>query len=61
MKIRTLPAVLWLALFGVALIPAVREIAAQTVVCFRKKCVVYPDGSAVCEYTPVDCSKVNIE
>lgn len=61
MKIRKLPAVLWLALSGVSLVPVVQEIAAQTVVCFKKKCVVYPDGSAICEYTPVDCSKVSIE
>jgi len=52
---------LWLALVGGALVPTAQEIVAQTVVCFKKKCVVYPNGSAICEYTPVDCSQVNIQ
>ncbi|HEU4883599.1 MAG TPA: hypothetical protein VFT45_15170 [Longimicrobium sp.] len=52
---------LWLALFAGALMPTAQAIVAQTVVCYKKKCVVYPNGSAICEYTPVDCSQVNIQ
>lgn len=52
---------LWLVLSGIVLAPAAADLVAQTVVCFKKKCVVYPDGSAICEYTPVDCSKVEIQ
>jgi hypothetical protein len=54
-------AALWLALFAGALVPTAQVIVAQTVVCYKKKCVVYPDGTAICEYTPVDCSQVNIQ
>jgi hypothetical protein len=50
----------WLVLSVVALVPAAQDIVAQTTVCFKKKCLVYPNGSAICEYTPVDCSQVNI-
>lgn len=52
---------LCLALLGGIVIPTAHEIVAQTVVCYKKKCVVYPDGEAICQYTPVDCGQVNIE
>jgi hypothetical protein len=35
-------------------VPAV----AQEVLCYRKKCVEYPDGSKICQLTPVDCTQV---
>jgi hypothetical protein len=54
-------AALWLALSGVVLAPTAQEIAAQAVVCFKKKCVIFPDGTASCQYTQVDCSQVNIQ
>lgn len=58
---RSARAALWLALLGGVLVPAAQEVVAQTVVCFKKKCVVYPNGEAICQYTPVDCSQVSIE
>ena len=61
MKRRGARAVLWLGLLGGVLVPAAQEIVAQTLVCFKKKCVVYPNGEAICQYTPVDCSLVSIE
>jgi hypothetical protein len=54
-------AALWLALVCGVLLAAVQQVAAQVVVCYKKKCVVYPDGEAICQYTPVDCSQVSIE
>lgn len=30
--------------------------ATAQVKCYIRKCVVYPDGSQVCQQTPVDCS-----
>ena len=51
----------WLFLAAVALAPAASGAAAQTLVCFKKKCLIYADGTSVCEYTPVDCSKVEIQ
>lgn len=54
-------AALWLALLGGVLVPAAQEIVAQTLVCYKKKCVVYSNGEAICQYTPVDCSQVSIE
>lgn len=50
-----------LVLAGIVFVPMAWEAVAQTTVCFKKKCLVYPDGSSICEYTPVDCSKVSIE
>jgi hypothetical protein len=51
----------WLVLAGIVFAPAGWEAVAQTTICFKKKCLVYPNGSSICEYTPVDCSKVSIE
>ena len=33
---------------------------AQTVKCYRKKCLEYPDGTKICEITPVDCDAIEI-
>jgi hypothetical protein len=35
-------------------------VAAQTVKCYKKKCLEYPDGSSICQLTPVDCDQVQI-
>lgn len=58
---RTAGAALSLALLGGVLVPAAQEAAAQTLVCFKKKCVVYADGTSYCQYTQVDCSEVSIQ
>lgn len=57
---RKAAAFLWIALSSTVLVATAWDVAAQTLVCFKKKCVIYPDGSAVCEYTPVDCSQVEV-
>ena len=57
---RKAAAVLWIALSSTVLVKTAQEVVAQTLVCFKKKCVIYPDGSAVCEYTPVDCNQIEI-
>lgn len=28
--------------------------------CYIKKCVEYPDGTSICERTPVDCASIQI-
>ncbi len=30
----------------------------QTVECYFKKCLEYPDGTRICERTPIDCATV---
>ncbi len=47
--------------FGAALLTSqVTPATAQTVICYKKKCLEYPDGSSICQLTPVDCDQVQI-
>jgi hypothetical protein len=53
--------VLLLLTVVVAALPASPEQAsAQTVKCYRKKCLEYPDGYRFCTLTPVDCDEIEI-
>jgi hypothetical protein len=47
--------------FVIAALPSSPERAsAQTVKCYRKKCLEYPDGYSICTLTPVDCDEIEI-
>jgi len=35
--------------------------AGQTVLCYKKKCAEYPDGTKICELKPVDCDQVQVQ
>jgi hypothetical protein len=37
------------------------SVNAQTVVCYKKTCAEYPDGSKICKLTPVSCDQVQIQ
>lgn len=51
----------WAILGGVAaLVTAGPNFAMAQVSCYVKRCLVYPDGSAICERTPVDCSTIRL-
>lgn len=57
---KIIPALL-LVLAGTAL-PSIPEAArAQTMSCYKKVCLEYPDGLKVCQLTPVDCSAIQIQ
>lgn len=43
-------------LFAIGIAPAHAQVK-----CYIKKCVEYPDGSSVCERTPVDCATVEMQ
>ena len=55
---RKVRAALWLAMVGAVVVPTAQVIVAQSVLCFKKTCLVYPDGKAICEYKPVDCATI---
>jgi hypothetical protein len=40
--------------------PCTGPASAQTVKCYRKKCLEYPDGYKICTLTPVDCNEMEI-
>jgi hypothetical protein len=46
-----------LAGFGGGTVPG----EAQTITCYAKKCVEYPDGTRICERTQINCDLVSIE
>lgn len=50
----------WLAASGGVLCVALvgPTVQAQTVQCYFKRCVEFPDGTRVCERTPIDCASV---
>lgn len=53
--------ILLLLTVAVAALPTSPERAsAQTVKCYRKKCLEYPDGYKICTLTPVDCDEIEI-
>ena len=57
---RNFTAALLLA-FVAAVLPSLPGPAsAQTLTCYKKKCLEYEDGTKICELTPVDCSQVKM-
>jgi hypothetical protein len=57
---RQIAAFALLAAVAAMLPPSPRPADAQTITCYRKKCLEYPDGYKICELTPVDCSEIVI-
>ncbi len=48
--------------FLVAVLPSLpRPVSAQVVTCYKKVCAEYPNGTKICELTPVDCSQVKMQ
>jgi hypothetical protein len=50
-----------LALLLVITIGVFAKTVVAQVTCYRTKCVLYPDGSRICERQPVDCATVPIQ
>jgi hypothetical protein len=48
----------WIALGSLAAIAMGPTVAAAQVKCYIRKCYLYPDGSQICERTPVDCDSL---
>jgi hypothetical protein len=58
---RNFTATLLLALLAAVLPSLPRPASAQIVTCYKKVCAEYPDGTKICELTPVDCSQVKMQ
>lgn len=50
----------WAFVAALAGVAGVGSSLVAQVTCYKTKCLVYPDGSRLCERTPVDCSTIRM-